>query len=427
MTPRGALSPTRPAPECVAGGASRRALHPPGSARRPPPARGGLRPGREPPSGPSPPHHARLAQAAQPGRHSGGDVRRRRRWEKAPTTVQCQDADTREMLILAYAAAVGRGTMARHAPATSAVAAWRATSSAQRRRAVGEGVDDRRQDAAWRARPRRRRRGGSEGEHIIVGHEPEGVEVRRADQHLEGQHARALIGRRDDRRSPGSRSGSRERLGPGRVDPSVPSKSTFSGLMSRWCRSRAWRSRRNRSRRPARCAARAPHVWARPRAPASGRLLVPRRTPPTRRRRGPTRVRAAHRRARRRSSPATFRSDSSDLMWYLSMRFTQGPFLVDGRVDRGERAAPRWCRRTCVEIKIYGAFLNRALSVLHVIGATPARAAMWGPHRSTEPGRPRRRREIETKPLPMWPFARSASAIGGPGMASSRPSRASTS
>ena len=60
-----------------------------------------------------------------------------------------------------------------------------------------------------------------------------------------------------------------------------------------------------------------------------------------------------------------------------------------------------------MEIKIYGAFLNRA----RVRSAANAPAPRWC---------------RRTTPPPMWPFARSASAIGGPGMASSRPSRAST-
>ena len=50
---------------------------------------------------------------------------------------------------------------------------------------------------------------------------------------------------------------------------------------------------------------------------------------------------------------------------------------------------------TCVEIKIYGAFVLNHPVVLHAIDATPAR---WRgdavPHRSTEPGRPRHRREM---------------------------------
>ena len=68
---------------------------------------------------------------------------------------------------------------------------------AQRRRAVGEGVDDRRQDAAKMGVRVRAVVGAAvlhQGAPLvlrIVGHEPQGVEVGSTDQHLEGQHARA--------------------------------------------------------------------------------------------------------------------------------------------------------------------------------------------------------------------------------------------
>ena len=171
-----------------------------------------------------------------------------------------------------------------------------------------------------------------------------------ADQHLEGQHARApdvgrravvALGvehfRREEAQAPGDALREEEaraaRVPPaGVVSPksagptSVPSKSTFSGLMSRWCRSRAWvrgwSPVRDGVPRPMRGAAR--HVL-RPRG--AGLLQVAR--PEELHDEGqvrirddaadPHQVRAAHRRAKRLNSPATFRSDSSDLMWYLSM------------------------------------------------------------------------------------------------------------
>ena len=174
----------------------------------------------------------------------------------------------------------------------------------------------------------------------------------------------------------------------------------------------------------------APHVGAARRRPPAGcspksSMTKDRWPPPTRRRRGPRRGSGSPPPRARPEPPATFRSDSSDAMWYLLMRFTaQGaPFLVDGRVDRGERAGAEVVPQdgVLVEIKIYGAFLNRALPVLHVIGATPAR-------RGGDVGSPPLGRVVAEKMVDrlgeaaaMWPFARSASAIGGPGMASSRP------
>ena len=74
---------------------------------------------------------------------------------------------------------------------------------AQRRRAVGEGVDDRRQDAAKMGVHVRAVVGAAvlhQGAPLvlrIVGHEPQGVEVGSTDEDLEGQHARAPdVGRR---------------------------------------------------------------------------------------------------------------------------------------------------------------------------------------------------------------------------------------
>ena len=74
--------------------------------------------------------------------------------------------------------------MARHASATWALAASRATS-AQRRRAVGEGstIGGRRKMGA--SAPPSARVLHQVPACTCIGHEPQGVEVRRADQHLE--------------------------------------------------------------------------------------------------------------------------------------------------------------------------------------------------------------------------------------------------
>ena len=74
---------------------------------------------------------------------------------------------------------------------------------AQRRRSVGEGGDDRRQDAAKIGVHVRAVVGAAvlhQGAPLVlrvVGHEPQGVEVGRTNEDLEGQHARAPdVGRR---------------------------------------------------------------------------------------------------------------------------------------------------------------------------------------------------------------------------------------
>ena len=53
------------------------------------------------------------------------------------------------------------------------------------------------------------------------------------------------------------------------------------------------------------------------------------------------------------------------------------------------------CSSTCVEIKFYGAFvLNRRVDLHAIDGRLLDGVAVWVSHPSTEPARPRRRREM---------------------------------